>query len=79
VGGNVGAPDRLDFTVMGAAVNRTARIEDLTKALGRNLLMSAEFARQIEAPTVSLGRHAMKGVKDPQEVFGLQEGGASAG
>ena len=77
--GNVGAPDRLDFTVIGVAVNRTARIEDLTKPLGRTLLMSAEFARHVDAPTVSLGHHPMKGVKDPQEVFGLKDGVASAG
>ncbi len=32
--GNVGAPDRLDFTVMGPAVNRTARLESLTKIIG---------------------------------------------
>jgi hypothetical protein len=33
--------------------------------------MSAEFAGSIDAPTVSLGLHPMKGIKDPQEVFGL--------
>ena len=35
--GNVGAPDRLDFTVMGPAVNRTARLESLTKSLGTSI------------------------------------------
>lgn len=74
--GNVGAPDRLDFTVMGAAVNRTARLEGLTKELGRNLLVSAEFVRWIEAPVCSLGFHPMKGVKAPQEVFAVKESDA---
>ena len=71
--GNVGAPDRLDFTVMGPAVNRTARLESLTKTLGPPLLMSSEFAAQIRAGIHSLGQHAMKGVAERQEVFALDE------
>jgi adenylate cyclase len=51
--GNVGAPDRLDFTVMGAAVNRTARLEELTKKVGVPLLLSAEFAEHTEGPVRS--------------------------
>jgi adenylate cyclase len=71
--GNVGAPARLDFTVMGPAVNRTARLEALTKALGVPMLMSAEFVRHLQQPVASLGRHAMKGVPEPQEVFALEQ------
>jgi len=70
--GNVGAPDRLDFTVMGPAVNRTARLEALTKELDRNILFSREFAGFIDQPTESLGEFAMKGIADRQEVFALQ-------
>ncbi len=69
--GNVGAPDRLDFTVMGPAVNRTARLEGLTKELGRPLLMSDEVARSISQKTVSLGFHDLRGVAEQQEVFAL--------
>ncbi len=69
--GNVGAPDRLDFTVMGTAVNRTARLESLTKTVNIPLLLSAEFVRHVERPVNSLGYHAMKGVAEPQEVFAL--------
>lgn len=69
--GNVGAPDRLDFRVIGPAVNRTARLESLTKELGRSLLLSAEFAAQIDDPTVSLGQYSLKGIADPQDVRGL--------
>lgn len=69
--GNVGARERLDFTVMGPAVNRAARIESLTKDLGTPLLFSAEFARRVAQPVRSLGRHALKGVGAPQEVFTL--------
>jgi len=71
--GNVGAPDRLDFTVMGPAVNRTARLESLTKDLGVPLLMSRELEMLVSAATASLGCHAMKGVAEPQEVFALRE------
>lgn len=71
--GNVGAPDRLDFTVMGPAVNRSARLEGLTKVLGVPLLMSAQFAAQLNVPVRSLGTHVMKGVPDPQEAFALEE------
>jgi len=72
--GNVGAPERLDFTVMGPAVNRTARLEALTKTLGAPLLISGEFAASVQADTHSLGRQAMKGVAEPQEVFALDAG-----
>ncbi|MDX1514711.1 MAG: adenylate/guanylate cyclase domain-containing protein [Gammaproteobacteria bacterium] len=67
--GNVGAPNRLDFTVMGPAVNRTARLESLTKSVDTPLLMSAEFVEHIDRPVRSLGRHEMKGISDPQEIF----------
>ncbi len=70
--GNVGAPDRLDFTVMGPAVNRTARLESLTKELDRRILFSPEFARLLEKPGQSFGQHLMKGIDEPQEVFGLE-------
>ena len=71
--GNVGAPDRLDFTVMGPAVNRTARLESLTKVVGENILFSKEFAESISYPAKSLGEHMMKGIAKPQPVFAPDE------
>ncbi|MGB0669908.1 MAG: adenylate/guanylate cyclase domain-containing protein [Rhodospirillales bacterium] len=71
--GNVGSPDRLDFTVMGPAVNRTARLEGLTKTLGTPLLMSADVAARVCQKTVDLGRHSVKGIAEPVDVFGLCE------
>jgi adenylate cyclase len=71
--GNVGAPDRLDFTVMGPAVNRTARLESLTKELDTNILFSQEFSNLIDAPVQDLGDHPMKGIDGLQKVFGLAE------
>ncbi len=69
--GNVGAPDRLDFTVMGPAVNRTARLESLTKELGCNILFSHKFSELIETTSEFLGHHKMKGIDKPQAVYAL--------
>src|SRR4029434_10949 len=71
--GNVGAVDRLDFTVIGPAVNEVARIETLCEPLGRKVLLSAELAavvggrRRLEP----LGYHNLRGVRDPREIYGL--------
>ena len=67
--GNIGAPDRLDFTVIGPAVNLAARLEQLTKAVGEPLVMSADFARLCPLPMRALGRHALAGLDEPQDVF----------
>ena len=71
--GNVGAPDRLDFTVMGPAVNRTARMESLTKTIGEDILFSAEFAQQVGCGVRDFGEHPMKGVAEPVAVFAPEE------
>lgn len=69
--GNVGSLRRLSFNVVGPAVNRAARIETLTKALGTPMLMSADFARTTGRPWLSAGWHALKGVPDPVEIARL--------
>jgi len=73
--GNVGAPDRLDFTAIGPAVNLAFRLEELTKGLGRPVLASADFAAAAaEAEALApLGRHPIRGLSDDEEVFGLPE------
>ena len=72
--GNIGAPDRLDFTVIGPAVNQAARIEKLCRELGRSVLLSAEFARLYGQPLVSLGAHALRGVAIPAHIYALPDG-----
>jgi adenylate cyclase len=77
--GNVGAIDRLDFTVIGPAINEAARIEALCEPLGRAVLVSAEFVAGMKAPDnrlKSLGRHALRGVKEQKEIFALELGEA---
>jgi len=72
--GNVGATDRLDFTVIGPAVNEVARIEALCEPLGRAVLVSAEFvvaAEDSDSRLEPLGRHALRGVREPKEIFAL--------
>ena len=75
--GNVGATDRLDFTVIGPAVNEAARLEALCEPLGRSVLISQEFAAVAmsgDSRLESLGRHALRGVREPKEIFGLELG-----
>ncbi|MEX2628845.1 MAG: adenylate/guanylate cyclase domain-containing protein [Tistlia sp.] len=68
--GNIGVPERLQFTAVGPAVNLAARLEDLCKRLEEPLLASAAFAGAL--PEVSwrgLGGHALRGLEGLQQVY----------
>ena len=67
--GNIGGAARLDFTCIGAAVNLAARIEGLTGALSKRLLLSEEFARATEHPVREVGAFNLKGVAGAMRVF----------
>jgi len=67
--GNIGAPGRLDFTVIGPAVNHAARLEKLSAELGRSVVASASFAAVVPNLVETLGFHKLRGVAEPQELF----------
>jgi adenylate cyclase len=70
--GNIGAADRLDFTVIGAAVNEAARIQGLCRSLDKQILVSAGFACGCTSkPLISVGLHHLRGVSEKQELFAV--------
>ncbi len=69
--GNIGAPQRLDFTVIGGAVNGASRVESLSKQLGHAIVLTAPVAERLAKRPKSLGRHTLRGMAEPVEIFGL--------
>jgi adenylate cyclase len=71
--GNIGASQRLDFTVIGPAVNHAARLEKLCTPLDRSVLLSPAIAELLPPHQVEpLGHHAMKDIDSPQAIYGLR-------
>ena len=71
--GNIGAPDRLDFTAIGAAVNVASRIEGMCRPLSYPVLISADVANQCTAHLVAVGRHSLRSTPRAVELFTLPE------
>lgn len=77
--GNIGSPDRLDFTVVGPTVNYLSRLEGVAKALDRRAVCSKEVAGVLAGEATSLGSQSLKGFAEPQEVFELRLPDRTAG
>ncbi|SLN35076.1 Adenylate cyclase 1 [Falsiruegeria litorea R37] len=69
--GNIGSPDRLDYTVVGPPVNMASRVQALCKNLHHPALFTAAVAQHAQAKTASIGPHDIRGVADPVELFRL--------
>jgi adenylate cyclase len=67
--GNIGVPDRLDFTVIGEVVNVVIRIERHTKRVGRTVLATAEVAVSDPGGWRSLGPTPLDGLEQPVELY----------
>ena len=71
--GNIGSRERLDFTVVGPAVNEASRIAAMCRSVDQPILMSSAFAGvgDIKRRLVSVGRYALRDVAQPRELFTL--------
>ena len=80
--GNIGSEDRLDFTVVGPAVNEVSRIASMCRSIDRDLLASADFRGGLDATgrryLVSTGRYAMRGIGRAQDLYTLDPDIASS-
>lgn len=78
--GNIGGDNRLDFTVIGPAVNLTARLSGMHGALGQSVIVSetvVRFAGASRHDMVSLGRVMLRGVSEPKQLFTIYEPGVT--
>ena len=68
--GNIGIPERIEFSVIGRAANEVCRLQDLCKEVGRSVVVSSEFAAALDDESwISLGEFALKGIGAAREVF----------
>lgn len=71
--GNVGVPDRLQFTVVGSAVNEVVRVQDLTKQLDAPVLATAPFAAAVPGAWRAVGEHVLRGLETPMPILAMAQ------
>ena len=67
--GNIGSPDRLDFTVVGRSVNIASRVQDICKKLNEHILFTAAIGAKLDSEKQSVGYHSIRGVSHDVEIF----------
>jgi adenylate cyclase len=67
--GNIGVPTRLTFSAIGPAVNMVARIDDLTKDIGRAVVVTRDVAAVDPGRWISVGRHPLRDFETPVELY----------
>ena len=76
--GNIGSEDRLDFTLVGPAVNEVSRIASMCRSVDREFLVSSDFRDGLDADgqgfLVSTGRFALRGIGRAQDLYTLDPG-----
>lgn len=76
--GNIGSTERLDFTVVGPAVNKVSRIASMCRSVDRHMLLSSDFRDALPGEEaerlVSVGRYALRGFSQAEELFTLDPG-----
>jgi adenylate cyclase len=80
--GNIGSAGRLDFTVVGPAVNEASRIAAMCRSIDQPVLVSSAFAAAAgdaaRPRLVSVGRYALRGVARPLELYTLDSTGVES-
>jgi len=67
--GNIGIPQRVEFSVIGPAANEVCRLEGLTKDMDVSIVASFEFSQALDVDWRDLGHHTLRGVDVPRQVF----------